>query len=88
MFSSNHLHIRMFLFTNEEVCNNRITVPWLRWLVTCLSWQRLGLEPRSVCVGFVVKKLAPKTGFSLSSSGFLCEYHFTVALHNRVSSGE
>jgi hypothetical protein len=40
------------------VSNIKLAVPWLRRLVASLSSRRLGFEPGSVHVGFVVDKAA------------------------------
>jgi hypothetical protein len=53
-------------------------VPWLKRLVAGLLPRRLGFDPGSVHVGFVVDKVA-RTGFSPSTSVFPCQFHSTFA---------
>jgi hypothetical protein len=67
-------------------CDTRKSVPWLRRLVSGLSSRRDGFAPRSVHVGFVMKKLALGQVF-LRFLRFPCQYHSTVAVHTHVSSG-
>jgi hypothetical protein len=46
-------------FINSEV----LTIPWLRRSVTGLSPRRPGFSPGSVCVGFVVDRVAVRQVF-------------------------
>jgi hypothetical protein len=43
---------------------------------------RVRVSPCGTCGG----QGGTATGFSPNSSGFLCQYHFTVALHTQISS--
>jgi hypothetical protein len=56
-----------------------LAAPWLRWLVTSISPQRPRFKPWSVCVRFVVDRVALGQGFSPSSSIFPCQYYSIVA---------
>jgi hypothetical protein len=55
----------------SEDTTNR-TVSWLRRVVG-----RTGFNPRSVCVGVLVDKVAMGTGFAPSTSFFHRQYHST-----------
>jgi hypothetical protein len=56
-------------------------VPWLRWLVSCLSPRRNG----SVW-DFFVNRVALGQ-FPPTSSALSCQYHYTADLHNHISCG-
>jgi hypothetical protein len=55
----------------------------LRRLVAGFSPRIPGFAPRSIHVGFVVKKVA-LAGFSPSPSVFPCEYHYTTASYSLI----
>jgi hypothetical protein len=62
-------------------------VPYLRQLVAALPPRRLGLEPRSSPVGFVVAKVSLRQVFS-AHFGFACQLSFHRQLHtHHLSSG-
>jgi hypothetical protein len=52
-------------------------VPWFRRLVAGLPQRRLGFDPRSVHVGFVVDKVTLGQVFPPSTSVFPCQFHST-----------
>jgi hypothetical protein len=57
----------------------KMTVPWLRRLVSGLSPRRPGFDPGSVGVGFVVGKVVLGQVFPPSTSVFPCQFHSTNA---------
>jgi hypothetical protein len=56
-----------------------VAVPWLGRLVAGLPPRRLGFDPGSVHVGFLVDKVALGQVFSPSTSVFLFQFHSTGA---------
>jgi hypothetical protein len=53
------------------------------WPVTAEAWVYSQVSPHEVCYG----QSGIGTGFSLSFSVLLCQYHSTMALHTHISSG-
>jgi hypothetical protein len=60
-------------------------MPWLRRLVAGLWPRRLGFDPGSIHVGFVVDKVALGQGFFPSTLVFPCQFYSTGApLHGKT----
>jgi hypothetical protein len=53
-------------------------VPWLKRLVAGLSPRRLGFDPASFDVGFMVQKVALEQFFPPSTSVFHRQFHSTI----------
>jgi hypothetical protein len=69
------------LWFHDHSC---MAVPSLKWLVTDLSPQRPGSNPRPVYMGFMVDRLALGQVFLLSILIFACQY--LLMYHTHISS--
>jgi hypothetical protein len=71
---------------DDDTDDDQRALSGIGWLVADLSQRRPGFATGSVHVRFVVDEVGG-TGFSPSSSAFLCQYLSTVALNTHISSG-